>query len=180
MSHPLDWNAGASINLFLEGKDDQHPVGYALHRLHPAWPPRPQLRADVVDDRHAELAHGVREPEIEVGKIDRDEHIGSRRGGVGQQPTIDRVGARKDARHFQEAGDRQALEVVNQGRACAAEPLAAEASNHCGRIESKEFAGQRAGVEVPGRLTAGDHDAHGSGVAPRTHATAAGGSRNRP
>ena len=88
-------------------------------------------------------------------------------------------GSRKDARHFQEAGDRQALKVVNQGRAGAAEPLAAEAGNQGGRIESKEFASQRAGVEVPGRLTAGDHDAHGSGVAPRARANAAGGSRNR-
>ena len=119
MAHPLDRDAGAPVDLLLERKDDQHAVGDALHGLHPSRPPGPQLRADVVDDRHAELAHRVRQPEIEVGKVDRDEHVGPGFRGMRQEPAIDRVGAGQHARHLEEPGDRQALKVGDEARAGA-------------------------------------------------------------
>ena len=105
----------------------------------------------------------MREPEIEVGKIDRDEHVRPGGLGMGEEPAIDRVRAGQHPRHFQEAGHRQALKIGHEGRAGAAKPLAAEAGDDCGRIDVEKFARERAGVEVPGRLAAGNHDAHGSG-----------------
>ena len=119
MAHPLDRHTCALVDLDLEGKDDQHAVGDALHRLHPSRPPRPQLRADVVHDRHAELAHRMGEPEIEVGEVDRDEHIGPGFRGVRQESAIDRVGPRQHARHLQQPGDRKALKVGDEARAGA-------------------------------------------------------------
>ena len=166
MAYPLDRDSGAPVDLFLEGKDDQHAIGDALHGLHPSRAPGPQLRADVVHHRHAEPSHRVCQPEIEVRVIDRHEHV--RPGGLGmrQEPAIDRVRAGQHARHLEKARHRQTLKVGNQLGAGAAKPLAAETGNGRGWIDLEKFAGERAGVHVPGRLAAGNHDAHGSRTAP--------------
>ena len=108
----------------------------------------------------------MREAEIEVGKVDRDEHVGPGRLGVGQEPAVDRVRAGQHARHFEEAGHRQALEIGDEVGTSAAKLLAAEAGDDRGWIELEKLAGERAGVQVPGRLAAGNHDAHGSRTAP--------------
>ena len=44
-----------AIEGLFEREDHQHTIGDPPHRLQAARPPRPQLRADVVDHRHAEL-----------------------------------------------------------------------------------------------------------------------------
>ena len=158
---PLDRDARALVDLFLEREDDEHAIGNPLHRLHPPRPPGPQLRTDVVDDGNAELAQRVREAEIEIGIVDGDEHIGLQRRRVGDHPAVDAVRARQHARDFQEAGHRQPFEVRHQARARAPELLAAEAGDHGRGIDLEDLAREGAGVHVAGRLAAGDHDAHG-------------------
>ena len=60
-----------SVDRLLEREDDQHAIGDArIVFIRPA-PPGPELRADVVDDRDAELAQRARQAEVEVGKVDR-------------------------------------------------------------------------------------------------------------
>ena len=108
----------------------------------------------------------MRKPEIEVREIDRHEHVWPGGLGMGQEPAVDRVRAGQHARHFEEPGDRQTLKVGNEVGTSAAKLLAAEAGDDRGWIELEKLAGERAGVHVPGRLAAGNHDAHGSRTVP--------------
>ena len=113
----------------LEGEDHEHTIDLRLHRLHPSGTPRPQLRADVVDDRDAEPAHRGHEPEIEVGKIDRDEDVRSPRPRfVGEAPEH-RVRARQDAERLGETGHRHAAEIADEPRPGGAKPVAAESED---------------------------------------------------
>ena len=106
MADPFDRDIRAAIDFLLEGEDDQHAIGDALHGLHPPRPPRPQLRTDVVHDRDAQPPHRLREMEVEVGRVDGDEDVGLLRFGVRDQAPIDGIRARKNARNFQESGNR--------------------------------------------------------------------------
>src|SRR5919204_6187238 len=76
MPDELHWHAGVPINLFLERKDDEHAIGEGANRVDAPRPPRPDLRADVVNHRDAKPPDLLREPEIEVRKIDDDERVG--------------------------------------------------------------------------------------------------------
>ena len=51
-----------------------------------ARPPRPDLRADVVDHRHTQPLDRRREAEIEVGKIDQDQRVRPIGPGGGDEP----------------------------------------------------------------------------------------------
>ncbi len=163
MADPFDWNVGLSIDLFLERKDDQHAIGNAPHRLDPAGPPRPELGGDVVNDRHAEALHGVREAEVEIGEVDGDEHVGTRLGRVCHELPVHGVRTRQHARNLEQTGDRQPLEVRDQTGAASAQAFASEAGDRRRRIARQDLARERAGIEISRRLTAGDQDPHGIG-----------------
>ena len=68
----------------------------------------------------------MRETEVEVGEIDRDEHVGPRRPGIRHELTIDGVRAWKDARDLEQAGHREPFEIGDERRAGASQALAAE------------------------------------------------------
>jgi hypothetical protein len=108
------------------------------------------------------------QPEIEVGKIDRDEDVRPGCRGVGHEPAVDRIRARQHARYLQESGDRETLKIGDEARASIAEPLAAEPGDDRRWIEIEQLARERAGVEVAGRFAAGDQDAHDSGARKRS------------
>ncbi len=55
MPDELDRHAGVAIDRFLERKNHEHAIGDRADGLQPAGTPGPDLRADVVDDRDAEL-----------------------------------------------------------------------------------------------------------------------------
>ena len=103
----------------------------------------------------------ARQPEVEVGEVDRDEHIRTIASRRRDEPAEHRVGARQHAGHFQQAGHRQAAEVAEQAGASGAQALAAEAGDHGGRFARADSPGELGGVHVAGRLAAGNHHAHG-------------------
>ena len=53
MSDKLRRDAALAIELLFEGKDHQHLANVFANALDAALLPRPQLRADVIDDRHS-------------------------------------------------------------------------------------------------------------------------------
>src|SRR5204863_2096099 len=53
--HEVDRDTGIAVNLFLEREDDEHPIGDLADRFQATRPPRPDLRADVIHDRHSEI-----------------------------------------------------------------------------------------------------------------------------
>src|SRR5439155_3823435 len=62
----------ASIDFFFEWKDDEHLIDKLFNLFDTALSPCPYLRADVVEDRSACLLNALRQPQIEIGKIDED------------------------------------------------------------------------------------------------------------
>src|SRR6058998_1658720 len=72
MSDEFDRHAGVAINLLLERKDHEDEVRDLADRLQAAGAPRPDLRADVVDDGNAEPLELTRQRKVEIRKIDRD------------------------------------------------------------------------------------------------------------
>ena len=60
---------------------------------------------------------GARQPEVEVRKVDRHEHVGTPFGGVADEPPIHRIRSRKDARDLQQTRHRDAAEVADERRA---------------------------------------------------------------
>ena len=115
----------------LERKDHEHAIGDALDRLHAARPPGPQLRADVVDDRHADAcAARARGSKLKSGKSIGDEHVaGASASRAAHQRAIEPPRARQDAHRFGQAGDRQAAEIADERGARGAQPIAAEAGD---------------------------------------------------
>ena len=75
VAHECHRNPLTLVERGLEREDRQHLRDESLHRVDVARAPGPQLRADVVDDRHAEPPNRARETEVEVGKVDRDEDV---------------------------------------------------------------------------------------------------------
>ena len=160
MPDPLHRNAGILVDLFFERKNHQDPIDEPLHGLHASRAPRPELRADVVHDGDAELPERAAESEVEVGKVDRDEDVRARGGGVGDQAPVGRIRAREHPRDLEKAGDGQSAEIADERGARRPQAIAAESGDDGRRIDPQDLRRERAGVEIAGRLSARDHDAH--------------------
>jgi hypothetical protein len=85
--------------------------------------------------------------------------VGPRCIDLGKEAAIHGVRARQHARHFEEAGDRQPLEIANETGAGLAQPLAPEPPDDRRGSDPPDLPYQRAGVHVTGRLAARDHHA---------------------
>jgi len=76
MAHPRDRHAVPLIKRLLELKQHQHPIDVALHPSQPKRPPRPQLRADVVDHAAAgALGQGGDDGQVEIAKVDEQHKV---------------------------------------------------------------------------------------------------------
>ena len=104
MPHPGRAHTSLSVNVLFERKDDQNPVRDALHRLHAAGTPGPQLRADVVDDRNAKSPYRMGETKVEVWKVDGDEDVGTVGASLRDQAPVCGKRLRQQTRHLNEAG----------------------------------------------------------------------------
>ena len=159
MPDEFDRHAAGLVNRRLERKNDEHAIRDGADRGEPPRPRRPDLGADVVDDRNAEALDRRSEAEIEAGKVDQDERIGPiglrRRDEpppCGQQP-------RQLGNPLGEAGDRDLAVVGDEAAAGRRELRAAEARDAQRGIDREELAGQRPGVQIAGCLTAGQEEA---------------------
>ena len=160
MAHEAHVHALRAIQRLLEREDHQHPIDQRLHRLHAARAPRPQLRADVVDDRDAQRLDGAHQPEVEIGIVDEDQHVGPLFARGRHELLIGGPGSRQHLQRLGEAGDREPPEVGDQPRARAGELFAAEPERLEFRVASPQRFDERAGIEVAGRLAARNHDPH--------------------
>src|ERR1035438_3031449 len=71
MADKLCLNASLAIEALVEGEDHQHLANIFAHLLDAALLPRPELRADVVNDRHPKLVQLARQAQVEIGKVDQ-------------------------------------------------------------------------------------------------------------
>ena len=157
MPDERDRHAGLLVERHLEGKDHQHAIDEPSDALDPRAPPRPELRADVVHDRHAELVNGPRQNQIEVRKINRNEDVRSLDLRRPNELPIETPRSRKDTKRLGEARHGQPAEVADELRARSPEPLSSEADDPDVRLEPPQLGCQRRGVQIPGGFAARDH-----------------------
>src|SRR5688572_12588882 len=146
MTDELHGHAGIAIDLFLERKNHEHTVGNPLHHLHAALAPRPQLRADVINDGHPEFLHGGCEAEIEIGEVDDDERLrlfGARRV---DEPVEDGERFWQHPDRLDKTCDAQASVIRDQLAATGHEALAAESENGGVGLAAPYFDCEGAGV----------------------------------
>jgi hypothetical protein len=65
-----------------EGQQAEDAIHPLPHLLHPPWPPRPDLRRDIVDDGDAERLHAFGQPQREAGAVDGNDQGGAAGGDV--------------------------------------------------------------------------------------------------
>src|SRR5579875_725016 len=97
MAHELGCDLAVLVKRGLEGKDDHHARDALLHPAKPLWLPRPELRADEVDDRNVERAKLVGEAEVDVREVDEDGGVGAALSDAGDETAIGGVDARRVA-----------------------------------------------------------------------------------
>ena len=107
-------------SLSSNGKITSTRSAIVANRLQPSRPPRPDLRADVVDDRNAEPLDAARQRKVEVGKIDDDERVGTIRRALTPPAPERGPRSRQLADRFGQAGHREAAIVVDEPPPAAA------------------------------------------------------------
>ena len=73
MTDIVDLDPVRFVEGLLEGQDHQHSLDGAPDRADAVGPPRPDLRADVVDDAVAVAMKGLRQAQVELWPIDEDD-----------------------------------------------------------------------------------------------------------
>src|SRR5271167_4936671 len=76
MSDELRFDATLAVERLLEREDHQHAAAVLPHKLDSSLLPRPELRAHVVNDRHAALVQLAGKAEVEVREVDEHTHVG--------------------------------------------------------------------------------------------------------
>jgi hypothetical protein len=158
MPDELDRHAAFPIDGFLEWKNDQNKIGEFSDRLEALRTPCPDLRADVIHDWNSERLDPAREPEIEIREVDDDQRVRTIRTGPGHQPPQRRVRSRNFPEGLGQAGDRHTPIVFENRTARGAEGGASHASDGDLRIDPVQLAHECAGVQIAGRLAAGDQE----------------------
>ena len=152
----LDGDADPLVDLRLEREDDQHAIDEPLHRRQAAGAPRPQLRADVVDDGDAQPVHGLAEAEVEVREVDQHQDVRPPLAGRRDEPSIHRVRARQLLRHLDDAGDAQPAVVADQfcpGTRRVVRRRSRRPPSRAPRSRSREPRRRRRGRRTPRRTT---------------------------
>src|SRR5438270_10788809 len=77
MTHVFDiCDAAFSVPTFFEWQNRKQEIDVALYVSRAIRPPRPQLRADVINDADAVPVKPTRQPQIEIGPIDENCRVG--------------------------------------------------------------------------------------------------------
>ena len=72
MTDEFHINAGLPVQLFFEGKNDQHLVHEVSDLLDSAFTPCPHLWADVIKNWRAGLLQSLCQPKVEIRKINKN------------------------------------------------------------------------------------------------------------
>ena len=169
MPHELRFDAALAVELFLEREDDQHLADILPHPFDASPLPRPQLRAHVINDRHAALVHFAGEPQIEVGEVDEDGSIGTTLFGLAHYLAKTAIDGRNVLHDLDDADFGDLAGVHQQLAAGSTHLLSADAEEFDLSIRlslRKPLAqgfDQLCAIEFAGRFSCGDEDSH-SGI----------------
>ena len=155
--HERDGDVRLAIQRRLERKDDEGPGHEPLHGPEPPAPPRPRLRADVVDDGDAEGRDRRAEPEVDLRKVDGHEDVGAFRPRRLHQPAIRSPGMRQHRHRLGQSGGGQPGAVRGQPASRRRELRAPQPEDLRTGTQPADLGGQGARVQIAGRLAAREH-----------------------
>src|SRR5690242_8055642 len=75
MTDILGVHAALAVIVLLEREDHEHAIDELLHAPNASLLPRPKLRRDEVNNRHANLVQLASKAEIEIGKVDQHGNV---------------------------------------------------------------------------------------------------------
>src|SRR5262249_14574901 len=159
----LDGYVALPINRLLEWKDHQHEVGDLTNGLQSAGAPGPDLRGDIVHDRHAQPFYPLSEPEIEVREIDDAQGAGPGLTRRRHHSSHDRERLWDLADGLGQSGHGETSIVSDQLSPGRGKLWPAESADNDRGVEKPQFACEGPGVQIAGRLATRQHEA-GQGV----------------
>ena len=113
MAHKRRVHSAIAIELFFEGKNYQRFVDVLAQQLDAPLPPRPELRADVVNHRNAALAHLPRHAPVEGRSVDDDGHRWALLIDRAKQFPIQPKNLRQTAKNLSDADDGKVFRINN-------------------------------------------------------------------
>ena len=149
MPDPGHRDSALAVELFFESEEDKHPVDVTPDPVEAEPSPRPELRADEVEDS-ASGALGQRgdEWQVEVTEIDEDDGIRPGRREVRGQPLARPSESAYVAARVERSDGRGACEIIQQLDAGGLHLRPTEAGNGQVRIESLQVGDKRGRVMV--------------------------------
>src|SRR5208282_5429490 len=118
-------HSAIAIELFFKGKNDQRLVDILAQKFDPSLPPRPELRADVINDWNPAPAHLPRHAPVKGWSVDNDSERRALLIGRANQLLIESKNLRQVADDFGDADNGQVFCVDDDLAACRAHPLSA-------------------------------------------------------
>ena len=159
----LGLHAMLQVKLAFKGEDDQHLAHILLHLSDATPPPRPQLRADVINHGNTAPVQFAGQPQIPVGEVNQHGHVRAAAVHLIQQPMEAAVEGWQVAEDLEESDDGNVLGLHQQLASGGLHALAAHAVAFHGAVMQPAQGGQQLrAVKLAGGLTRADEHAQGA------------------
>ena len=165
MADELDRHTRPPVDRGLEGEHGEHQRDAPADRLDASAAPRPDLRRDEVDDRHAGAARRARQAQVELGEI--DDHEDTRPASAledGPQAPVRAVEHRHAAHRLARAGGGGRRHVDEELHPRRGHPRASHPEEPAAGSLCLQGPAERGAVEVAGRLARDQHDGRSAGA----------------
>ena len=158
-------HAAIAVKLFFERENYQSLVDISAQQADASLTPCPELRANVIDDGDATLAHLASYAPVEGRRINDYGERGMAPVGLGDQLVKQAVDFGQMADDFGNADDGEVLGVDNRVASGGAHAVSAHAEKFRRRIAASQSLDELSAVHFTGGLARGDENSHASIVA---------------
>lgn len=158
MTYEFCIHTTGSIETLLKREDDHHAVDSLLYPAQAAALPRPELRADKVNDRDTYFFQFASEAEIDVGEVNEDGDVRAALSDGRDQATVRAIDTRSMADDF---GDAHVGYILSPDHAVETDSLhlaAAEPKENCSGVTFAKLGNELCAVVVAARLAGREKD----------------------
>ena len=158
MAMPFDGHALPLVEAFLEFEHDHHLVDQTLDLCYPSLAPGPDLRRDIIHDRHIQGAKLFRQAKIESGVVDQDRQSGPMSIGCLQDIPLDLPDKRQMLDNLPEPKKRELVDMVAEINTGHVHAVAADTDQLDIGPQQHKFGGQQSADIIPRGLPGDDKD----------------------
>src|SRR5262245_60970184 len=131
MADVRDVHSVFAVKLLLEGKDHDHLADVHLDLLHAPATPRPDLRADKIENRNTEAVELARQTEVEVREVDEHGCVGLAPCSFCDHALESPADIRQMLNDFRQSNDRDVSRVDQQLATGSMHLVSAHAEEPC-------------------------------------------------